>query len=56
MNKQVCMKLPSFCIGYDNVLVIVVSETSLFMLNLIHFLSHCELSYMVADCIKRLSF
>jgi hypothetical protein len=37
-------------------IILFVSQTSLFMLNLIHFLSNCKLPYIAIDCVNRFSF
>lgn len=37
-------------------IMLFVSETSLFMLNLVHLLSHCKLPYIAIDCVNKFSF
>jgi hypothetical protein len=55
-NQLVGMKLSTLCIGHDSVHVIFVSEISFFMLNLMHFLSHCQLPYIATYCVNSFSF
>jgi len=56
VNQLVDIKLSVLCIGHDNVHVIFVSEISLLMLNLAHFLSHRQLPYITTYCVTRFSF
>jgi hypothetical protein len=43
-------------ISHNVHIILFASETSLFMLNLIHVLSHCNLSYIAIECVNRFSF